>query len=141
MCHLVLLLPLLALPVFWLWPLGVALPVYSLVLLLSAGVYYLALAAMHRRVMIGPETLLHSRGKVVSGYGGGLCMRVQDDLWRARSKQPLEPGDSVEVTGIDGLTLRVVGRSETGRAAHPHSSARSRVTAANGSTATLSSSR
>jgi hypothetical protein len=50
--------------------------------------HYLARAATHWRVMIGPETLLHSRGKVVSWYGGGRCVRVQGDLWRARSEQP-----------------------------------------------------
>jgi hypothetical protein len=40
MCHLALLLPLLGLPLFWVWPLDLALPVYAVLLLVSAGVYY-----------------------------------------------------------------------------------------------------
>jgi len=46
MCHLVLLLPLFGLTVFWLWPPAVAIPVYLVVLAVSAGVYYLTLVAM-----------------------------------------------------------------------------------------------
>ena len=48
MCHLILLLPLLALPLFWLTPLSIALPAYVAVLALSGGIYLLAVRAMHR---------------------------------------------------------------------------------------------
>ena len=39
MCHLVLALPLLALPVFWLLPLGAAILLYGATLAVAAGVY------------------------------------------------------------------------------------------------------
>ena len=107
MCHLILLLPFFGLPVFWLWPLSTALPVYFVILLLSAWVYYYTIAAMRRKVTIGPETLLHSRGEVVVKYGVRITVRIQGELWNAKSREELVPGDAIEVVGIDGLVLRV----------------------------------
>lgn len=107
MCHLVLGLPILGLPIFWLWPLDLALPVYLVILLLSGWVYYYTFAAMRRAVVVGPETLLHSHGQVVSVADGRVCVRVQSELWRADSDAELNPGDRVEVVGVDGLRLQV----------------------------------
>ncbi|MEA3274090.1 MAG: NfeD family protein [Pseudomonadota bacterium] len=120
MCHLVLLLPLIGLPVFWLWPLSVALPVYLVILLLSAWVYYYAIVAMRKKVTVGPETLPHSRGEVVGADAGGFCVRVQSELWSASSREALKPGDAIEVVDVDGLTLRVtkVGQAGSGILAH-----------------------
>jgi membrane-bound ClpP family serine protease len=70
---------------------------------------YLAIAAMHRRVVVGRESLLHSRGEVVCLRPGGYCVRVQSERWEARCEEPLEPGDAVEVTGVEGPTLWVTG--------------------------------
>jgi len=53
MCHVILLLLFFGLPVFWLRPLSMALPVYLLILLLSAWVYYYTIAAMCRDVTEG----------------------------------------------------------------------------------------
>ena len=65
MCHLVLLLPLFGLAVFWLWPPAVAVPVYLAVLVVSAGVYYLALVAMRL-----PVTAREPRQATRSPSGG-----------------------------------------------------------------------
>lgn len=108
MCHVVLLLPFFGLPVFWLWPLSLALPIYLVILLLSVWVYYYTIVAMRRKVIVGPETLLHSCGEVESAPAGVLRVRVQSEHWSARSAEKLKPGDSIEVVGIDGLTLRVI---------------------------------
>jgi hypothetical protein len=64
MCHLVLLLPLFGLTVFWLWPPAVAIPVYLIVLVVSAGAYYLTSAAMRLPVTAGREALVDARGKI-----------------------------------------------------------------------------
>ena len=107
MCHLILLMPLLGLPLFWLWPLSLALPVYVVILLLSAWFYYYAMLAMRQVVVVGRETLLHTHGKVVRAEPRDLRVRVQSELWRARSGDDLHPGDDIEVIGVDGLRLRV----------------------------------
>lgn len=59
MCHLILLLPLIALPVFWVWPLSWAVPAYALALLISGSIYCCAMAAMHRDVSAGRESVAH----------------------------------------------------------------------------------
>ena len=34
-------------------------------------------------------------------------LAVHGELWEAVSEQPLDPGDEAEITGMDGLRLRV----------------------------------
>lgn len=107
MCHLILLLPVLALALFWLAPLSIAVPAYAAVLILSGGIYFLAVRAMHRPVQIGVEAILHSRGQVQGREGKLFRVHVGSELWNAESKDTLRPGDRVEVLAIDGLRLRV----------------------------------
>lgn len=107
MCHLVLLLPLFGLTVFWIWPPAVAAPVYLVVVAVSAGVYYLTFVSMRLPVTAGPETLAGARGKVVSMKSGELRVRVQSEVWGANASEILHLGDPVEVTRVDGLTLNV----------------------------------
>lgn len=108
MCHLLLALPLVALPMFWLLPATAAVFVYSLVLMVSLGTYALAVAAMRRRVVTGAEALLHGMAKVLSVDGKTLTVRVHSELWSARAAgEPVRAGDQVEIVGIDGLTLQV----------------------------------
>lgn len=114
MCHLILLLPVLALPVFWIWPVAVAVPVYLFVLVISAIVYYLALAAMRRPVRTGPERLLGSDGNVMNVQGKLLAVRIGSEIWGAESPDELHPGDVVQVVGIEGLQLKVR-REDDGR--------------------------
>ena len=42
-------------------------------------------------------------------------VRVAGELWEAQSEQELVPGDEVEVTGLEGLTLRVSRRNRAPR--------------------------
>ena len=65
MCHLILLTPVFALAVFWIWPLAVAGPVYTVVTVLSLWMYALVWRAMQRPVLGGSEELLHSIGEVM----------------------------------------------------------------------------
>lgn len=117
MCHLILLLPVLALPLFWLAPLSIAVPAYAAVLILSGGIYFLAVRAMHRPVQNGVEVLLHSHGEVLGREGNTFRVHVGSEFWNAESKDTLRPGDQVEVLAIDGLRLRVRCISTSGSAA------------------------
>jgi membrane protein implicated in regulation of membrane protease activity len=107
MCHLILMLPVLGLPVFWLLPLSQALPIYGVILALSILVYVYVMRALHHPVETGAEEILHSTGKVVEVGAKDVSVRVHSEMWRAVSAEKLKPGDLVEVVGIDGLQLRV----------------------------------
>jgi membrane protein implicated in regulation of membrane protease activity len=107
MCHLILMLPVLGLPVFWLLPLLEALPVYGVILVLSILVYVYVVRAMRHPVETGAEEILHSTGKVVDAGTKNIRVRVHSEMWQAVSAEKLQPGDLVEIISIDGLRLRV----------------------------------
>jgi membrane protein implicated in regulation of membrane protease activity len=107
-CHVLLVLPLLALPVFWLLPPGFAVPIYAVVLLLSGGTYAAALKAMHKPVVTGKDAIVHGEGVVERSVDGVLSVRILGERWAARAEgQELVPGNHVTVVGMDGLTLCV----------------------------------
>lgn len=108
MCHLLLLLPILALAVLWFLPPAVSVPIYAIIAVLSVALYVAALRAMRKPVVTGKEQILRATGVVVSAESEALVVRVQGERWTARSAdQSLRPGDGVRVIGIDGLVLRV----------------------------------
>ena len=108
MCHLLLLLPILALAVLWFFPPAVSVPIYAIVAVLSVAVYIAALRGMRKPVVTGKEQILRAKGVVVSAESEALVVRVQGERWTARSAdESLRPGDGVRVVGIDGLVLRV----------------------------------
>lgn len=114
MCHLILLLPVISLPLFWLLPLTLAIPLYLGISAISALIYYLAIKAMQRPVETGVEALLHSTGEVVSKEGNCLRVRAQNDLWNAESTENLQIGDRINIVGVKGLTLMVRGSKNSG---------------------------
>ncbi len=114
MCHIILLMPVLAIPLFWFLPLLVAVPVYGVILVASGWVYYLAIRVMRRPVGTGIEALIHSTGEVVGKKEGDLFrVRVQSEIWNAESTDNLRPGDCIEVISVKGLRLKVRCLSET----------------------------
>jgi membrane-bound serine protease (ClpP class) len=64
-----------------------------------------------RRAVTGIEALL-GRTAVVSSP---TQVRVAGELWEATAADPLVAGDEVEVTGVEGLTLRVSPQSRVQR--------------------------
>jgi len=107
MCHLILLLPLIALPIFWLVPLTPALLIYGAVLLVSVWTYWYVMQSMRRPVVAGREELLHATGRVLDAHGKAARVRIHSEIWSALSEDRLRPDDAVEVLDIDGLKLRV----------------------------------
>jgi membrane protein implicated in regulation of membrane protease activity len=58
----------------------------------------------HRaRPAVGAEAMIGEQAEVV--HGGWV--RLQGELWRARGAEDASTGETVRVTGIDGLTLLV----------------------------------
>lgn len=115
MCHLVFLIPLAGLPLFWLLPLGYALPINILLWIISGLLGYKVVRAMMLSPKDGFKSLIGAEAMVVSmvnkSYGQYL-VKAGHELWTARSNEPLRPGERVEVTATDGIKL-VVARTST----------------------------
>jgi membrane protein implicated in regulation of membrane protease activity len=108
MCHVLLALPLLALPVFWMFPLAIALPIYGAVAGLSAVTYWYAVQAMNRPIQNGLDGMVGEMGEVVERGSEGLLVKVHNEIWPAvYAEIPLHKGDQVEIVSVDHLTLRV----------------------------------
>ncbi len=107
MCHLILFLPVFGLAVFLIWPLSMAAPAYALIFLLSLAMYVLIIKAMRQPVVTGTEAMLCSIGTVVGAEGDHWRIEVGNEIWEAESTAALQTGDRVQVTGIDGLILKV----------------------------------
>jgi len=118
-CHLVLLLPVLALPVFWLWPPSIAVPVYGLALAVSLTVYVLAMKTMRMPRLNGSDGIVGQTGRVVRVDERGLTLQIGGEYWAADAGGEIfEVDDRVLVTGIDRLRL-AVGRPAQAREAPP----------------------
>lgn len=61
----------------------------------------------HRPIVSGKEELLTATGVVLENFEGEGRVRVHGETWRARSDQPLNKGQPVQITGRDGLVLSV----------------------------------
>jgi membrane-bound serine protease (ClpP class) len=60
-----------------------------------------------RRAAVGAETLVGRRAVAVGALTPEGQVKVDGELWRARSAGYAAPGTPVVVTGVDGLTLEV----------------------------------
>lgn len=108
MAHLIFLLPILGLVVFWLLPLQAAVVVYALIVLVSVAAYVAIARAMRSPVETGSEGLVGQRGEVVEAEGGKPRVSVEGEIWHAVSGDELVSGDRVEILAVEaGLTLRV----------------------------------
>jgi membrane-bound serine protease (ClpP class) len=72
------------------------------------------LRAQRLPVQVGRETLLGKTVPIVSSEANRGKVFVEGEYWDAVSDMPIEPGQSVEIIGIDGLTLKVKPKSNTG---------------------------
>lgn len=106
MCHLILMLPVAALPVFWLLPMGIAAPVYGAASVLAGVVYYFAWETGRRPVAIGRERLVGMTARVLATEPA-LRVELDGETWRGRSPDTLTAGDVVRVDKVHDLTLHV----------------------------------
>lgn len=111
MCHLLLLLPVIGLPIFWLVPLSLALPLYLVIAVISIISYWIMVSSMRKPVQTGVETLIGAEAQVVSplspGHRAQYLVRSRGELWTARCAQALQCGESVTVAAVDGICLQV----------------------------------
>ena len=60
-----------------------------------------------RRASVGAETLVGRRAVVVRALAPRGQVKLDGEVWEARSETVLVPGDDAVVTGLDGLVLDV----------------------------------
>jgi membrane-bound serine protease (ClpP class) len=85
--------------------------VLATVTILTAVFFFLAVGLLvrsrRRPVVTGREALGGAEGEAVEWQDGEGRVRVQGEIWRARSKGPLAPGTRVRVIAHEGLVLLV----------------------------------
>lgn len=108
MCHLMLFLPVFALPVFWLLPLPAAATIYGVIAVVSLVLYAYIVKAMRQRRLNGAEGMLGEAGRVTEVGERGATLFFHGELWRADvDGEPLVPGDEALIVGIEGLRLTI----------------------------------
>lgn len=119
MCHLVLLMPLFGIPLFWLLPLGYALPANIALWLISAFLYWLIRKAMRKPIQDGFHSLIGTEAEVISEqaltHSAKYLVRAkgEGELWSAYSADALEIGEQVNIVAVRGIGV-VVERVEPG---------------------------
>ncbi len=117
MCHLVLLMPLFGIPLFWLLPIGYALPANIALWLIAAFLYWLIRKAMRKPIQDGFRSLIGTEAEVVSkgapAHSAKYLVRAQGELWSAYSADALELGEQVNIVAVKGIGV-VIERAEPG---------------------------
>ena len=75
--------------------------------ILSLLLAWLVFRALRRRPSTGSEGLIGEKGRALSAIFGQGEVFVHGEIWKAVSEEEIQPGDGVEVTKVDGLTLKV----------------------------------
>jgi len=103
--------PVLTLPIFWLMPLSLAIPIYTIISLITAMFYWLIAKSMRKQPETGSEGLIGATGEVVSKLGpenhAKYLVRSQGELWSANSPDLLQTGETVSIAAVDGIRLVV----------------------------------
>ena len=89
----------------------VAIPIVIAVTIVSSAFFLVALRmvfAAHRKpVVSGMEEMVGSVGQVLEDFDKSGRIHIHGETWQVQSKTPLQRGDQVRVTSIDGLILSV----------------------------------
>ena len=119
MCHLILLIPMAGLPLFWLLPLSSALGINVLLWWVSVFVFYYVVKAMRLPPQDGFKSLIGTTAEVVSAVGPGsftqYLVRAEGELWSARGTAALQPGATVNIKSVDDIKLIVEPARDTER--------------------------
>ena len=107
MHHLLLLLPLLALILFFVLPWPIALLLYLPILGASLWAYSKAWQALQQPPETGEENMIGHQATVLAVQPHSIEVHIDGERWLARTDQPVQPGQKVIVEDVEGLTLLV----------------------------------
>ncbi len=71
------------------------------------GIVWLAARSRGHRVVTGVQAMLGASAEVVDGFEEKGLVRYSGELWNARTREALRPGQVVRITRVEGLTLWV----------------------------------
>ena len=88
-----------------------SLSVLAAAMIVTAALFVLVIALLlrsrKRPVVTGQEGIMGAEGETLAWQQDEGRVRVQGEIWRARSSHPLEPGTRIKVVSRDGLVLLV----------------------------------
>jgi membrane protein implicated in regulation of membrane protease activity len=104
-------LPIIAIPAFWLLPLGRAIILYVVSILLSAPMYWILPLNHKMPVATGSEALMNLDAEVISrsafGLGTIYFVRVRGELWTASCDTSVEIGEMAKIVAVGGNKLTI----------------------------------
>jgi len=108
MCHLILLMPVFALPIFWFFPFSTALPIYLIISGISAFLYFLIFKAMMMKPRVGKEAMLGQTADVIKDIAPEGKIKYLSEIWNAMTDgKKFSVGEKVMIQGFWGMTVLV----------------------------------
>ena len=108
MCHLILFLPVLALPVFWFFPFSTALTIYLISAGFSTLLYFLIFKAMMMKPRVGKEAMLGKTVEVIKDIAPEGKIKYASEIWNAIADgKKFLIGEKVIIYGFWGLNVLV----------------------------------
>jgi membrane-bound ClpP family serine protease len=107
MCHIVLILPILGLSLFWFLDFSLALPLYIGLVVLSGGVVLLTVQALRKPASSGIEGMRGDSAEVVEALRPHGTVRYHNTFWYAKTREPIAVGETVRIVGNTGICLMV----------------------------------
>ena len=101
--------PVLGLVLFYFLPVWTALPIYLIVVAISASCHWLMMRSMRLPAQVGRRKMIGSTAVVLNWQGGSGQVGWEGEIWRAETPDgiPLEKGDRVIIDSVSGLTVLV----------------------------------
>jgi membrane-bound ClpP family serine protease len=107
MCHILWVMPILALPLFWFLDFSVALPLYLVILAISAVVQFLTIRSFRKPASSGMEGMRGDTAEVVEALHPRGTVRYHSEFWSAEAREPIQVGETVRIVGNKGIRLLV----------------------------------
>lgn len=107
-CHLILLVPVAGLGLFWVFPWPLASVLYVAGVFPSLLIAWAGWRALQARPAMGMEAMVGEVGVAVTDLSPSGHVRYESVLWSARAAEPVRQGQRVRIEAVDGLRLRVV---------------------------------
>ncbi|PNX46012.1 MAG: hypothetical protein BV456_12850 [Thermoplasmata archaeon M8B2D] len=108
MCHLILFLPVFALPVFWIFPFSTAMPIYLIIIGVSVLLYFLIFKAMMMKPRVGKEAMLGKTVEVIKDIAPEGKIKYASEIWNAIADgKKFLIGEKVIIYGFWGLNVLV----------------------------------
>lgn len=100
--------PILALLLFYFLPLGTALPVYLVILGITAFCYVVMFQSMRAKASTGLKAMIGGEARVVEDIDPEGKVKIRDELWAATAGgEKITAGEKVRIAKIQGLVLVV----------------------------------